>query len=155
MLIQDQSSEPSDIHNSPFFRRACGHVDQGTCPHQVLAATLTLSQPGGADYAHPILVFTPSFESHRRACLLGITVTQGSAHTTLLSSRTTLQSTLAKTVQAQQLESQNLSKKIKLFHNCLRLYSEFLVLAQVLSLINTDSPYWDNANNVISMNTTY
>ena len=28
-------------------RRACGHVDEGTCPHQVLAATLTLSQPGG------------------------------------------------------------------------------------------------------------
>ena len=24
-------------------------------PCQVLAATLTLSQPGGADYAHPIL----------------------------------------------------------------------------------------------------
>ena len=37
-------------------------------PCQVLAATLTLSQPGGADYAHPILVSTPSFESHRRAC---------------------------------------------------------------------------------------
>ena len=30
-----------------IFRRACGHVDVGTCPHQVLAATLTLSQPGG------------------------------------------------------------------------------------------------------------
>ena len=28
-------------------RRACGGVDVGTCPHQVLAATLTLSQPGG------------------------------------------------------------------------------------------------------------
>ena len=38
------------------------------CPHQVLAATLTLSQPGRADYAHPILVSTPSFESHRRSC---------------------------------------------------------------------------------------
>ena len=33
-----------------------------------LAATLILSQPGVADYAHPILVSTPSFESHRRAC---------------------------------------------------------------------------------------
>ena len=32
-----------------------GHVDMGTCPHQVFAATLTLSQPGEADYAHPIL----------------------------------------------------------------------------------------------------
>ena len=42
-------------------------VDVWTCPHRVFAATLTLSQPGGADYAHPILVFTPSFESHRRA----------------------------------------------------------------------------------------
>ena len=28
-------------------RRACGHVDVGMCLHQVLAATLTLSQPGG------------------------------------------------------------------------------------------------------------
>ena len=28
---------------------------------------LTLSQPGGADDANPILVSTPSFESHRRA----------------------------------------------------------------------------------------
>ena len=27
-------------------RRACGYVDMGTCPHQILAATLTLSQPG-------------------------------------------------------------------------------------------------------------
>ena len=48
-------------------RRACGHVDVGTRPHQVLASTLTLSQPGGADYAHPILMSTPRFESHRRA----------------------------------------------------------------------------------------
>ena len=39
-----------------YCRRACGHVDMGTCPHQVLAATLTLSQPGGTDYAHPILM---------------------------------------------------------------------------------------------------
>ena len=28
-------------------RRDCGHVDVGMCPHQVLAATLTLFQPGG------------------------------------------------------------------------------------------------------------
>ena len=27
-----------------------------------------ISTRGGADYAHPILVFTQSFESHRRAC---------------------------------------------------------------------------------------
>ena len=46
-------------------RRACGPVDVGTCPHQVLAATLTASQP---DYAHTIQVYTPCFESHRCAC---------------------------------------------------------------------------------------
>ena len=47
-------------------RRACGHVDVGTCPHQVLAANFTLfQQGGGADSVHPILVSTPSFESHR------------------------------------------------------------------------------------------
>ena len=28
----------------------------------------TLSQPGRADHAYPIVVSTPSFESHRRAC---------------------------------------------------------------------------------------
>jgi hypothetical protein len=50
-----------------YYRRACEHVDVGTCPHQVLAATLTLSQPGGTEYAHPILVSTQNFESHRRA----------------------------------------------------------------------------------------
>jgi len=33
--------------NCTLFRRACGHVDVGTCPHHVLAHTLTLSQPGG------------------------------------------------------------------------------------------------------------
>ena len=32
----------------------------------VLVAILTISQPGGADYAH--LMSPPSFESHRRAC---------------------------------------------------------------------------------------
>ena len=51
-----------------MYRRACGHVDLGTRPHQVLASTLTLSQPRGADYDLPILMSTPSFESHRRAC---------------------------------------------------------------------------------------
>ena len=35
--------------------------------HQVLVATLTLFQPGGADYAHHILMSPPSFESNRRA----------------------------------------------------------------------------------------
>ena len=55
------------LENSCNSRRACGHVDVGTCPHQVLAPTLTLSQPGEADYAHAIMVSTPSIESHRRA----------------------------------------------------------------------------------------
>ena len=30
-----------------LLRHACGHVDVGTCPHQVLAAILTQSQTGG------------------------------------------------------------------------------------------------------------
>ena len=29
------------------FMHVCGHGDMGTCTHQVLAATLPLSQPGG------------------------------------------------------------------------------------------------------------
>ena len=56
--------------DDPLFKKMT-HAGVETCPHQVLAATLTLSQPGGgggADYAHPILVSTLSFESHRRAC---------------------------------------------------------------------------------------
>ena len=35
------------------LRKYCGHVDVGTCPHQVLAATLNLSQSRGADYLCP------------------------------------------------------------------------------------------------------
>ena len=52
------------------FRHPCGHGNVGTGSHQVLATTLTLFQPGGADYAHHILIILmspPSFESHRRA----------------------------------------------------------------------------------------
>ena len=48
-------------------RLASGHGDMGTRLHQVLAATLTLSQPGAADYTHAIMMSPPSFESHRRA----------------------------------------------------------------------------------------
>ena len=55
-------------NNAETVYSACGPVDVGTCPHQVLAATLTLSQPRGVDYAHPILMSPPSFEIHRRAC---------------------------------------------------------------------------------------
>ena len=75
MIRQRRPWLREEIENVKYFlsylhtRRACGHVDKGTCPHQVLVATLTLSQPGGADYAHPILVSTPSYESHRRACM--------------------------------------------------------------------------------------
>ena len=45
------------------IRRACGHVDVGTSPHQVLAVTLTLSQPGVADYARHILFAPRIFRS--------------------------------------------------------------------------------------------
>ena len=48
-------------------RRACGLGDVGTCPHQDLTATVALILPGGADYAHHILMSTPSFESHRHS----------------------------------------------------------------------------------------
>ena len=33
--------------NETVFRCACGHGDMRTSPHKVLAATLTLFQPGG------------------------------------------------------------------------------------------------------------
>ena len=69
LLILDLDCPNIDKKKLLFrLRRACGHMEVGTCPHQVLAATLTLYQPGGADYAHLILVSTPSFESYRRAC---------------------------------------------------------------------------------------
>ena len=67
--MESNSSKYQINHLLYPCRRACGHVDVGTRPHQVLASTLTLSQPRGADYALPILMSTPSFESHRRACL--------------------------------------------------------------------------------------
>ena len=37
----------------------------GTGTHQVWVFTLTLFEPGGADYAHSIMMSPPSFESHR------------------------------------------------------------------------------------------
>ena len=48
---------------SLISRHACRYwiVDVGTCTHQVLAATVTLFQPGRADYAHHMLMSTPSF----------------------------------------------------------------------------------------------
>ena len=39
------------------IRRACGHVGVGTCPHQVLAANLSLSQPG--EQIMPTLYWCP------------------------------------------------------------------------------------------------
>ena len=70
LLLQNYSYNIIFIFLSTL-RRACGHVDEGTCPHQVLAATLTLSQPGEqimpTQYCS-ILVSTPSFEIHRHAC---------------------------------------------------------------------------------------
>ena len=39
----------SKLTSHIISRRACGHVDVGTFPHQVLAATLTLSQPVGVE----------------------------------------------------------------------------------------------------------
>ena len=36
-----------------------GHLDVGTCPLQVLAATLTLSQPGGEGQIIPTLYWGP------------------------------------------------------------------------------------------------
>ena len=74
LRISLESNTKSSYWNSRIlsrtwkFRRACGHVDVGTCPHQVLAATLTLFQPRGTYHAHRILMSPPSFESHRRAC---------------------------------------------------------------------------------------
>ena len=62
-------------------------MDVGTCPHQVLAAPLALSQPRGADYAHPILVSTPSFESHRRACICMLALFQSGGGTVVLGDR--------------------------------------------------------------------
>jgi hypothetical protein len=47
-------------------RRAFGHGDIGTSPHQVLAAALALFQPRGTDYAHHILMSPPGFERHKR-----------------------------------------------------------------------------------------
>jgi hypothetical protein len=43
------------------FRRACEHVDVGTCPHQVFAATLTLFQPGVGRLCPPYTVVPTKF----------------------------------------------------------------------------------------------
>ena len=45
-----------------LFMRACGHVDVETCPHQVLAAILTLFQPGtgGGGQIMPTIYCVPN-----------------------------------------------------------------------------------------------
>ena len=63
-LVPHKSLMHHDIQKCIFYhtfhlffpiRHACGHVDVGTCPHQVLVATFSLFRPGGrADYAHHI-----------------------------------------------------------------------------------------------------
>ena len=49
---------------NPIFRRACGHGDMSTPSFD---SHINPISTRGADYAHPILVFTPCFESQRRA----------------------------------------------------------------------------------------
>ena len=58
-------------HVRQTVRRACGHGDMGTGPHQVLAAILTLFRPGGTDYAHHILMY---IENHRRTCVCNVCI---------------------------------------------------------------------------------
>ena len=50
---------------------ACGRGDMSAPIFGSYPNPISTRGRGGADYAHPILMFTPSFESHRRACLLG------------------------------------------------------------------------------------
>ena len=73
--ILECSKRPPIKYVSTFSecRRACGYVDVGMWPHQFLAATFTLFQSEGADYAHHILLSPPSFESHRHASSMSAT----------------------------------------------------------------------------------
>jgi hypothetical protein len=41
-------------------RRACGHGDKGTGPHQVLTPTLTLFQPAGGSRLYPPYTDVPT-----------------------------------------------------------------------------------------------
>jgi hypothetical protein len=56
------SSSPRNIGRAGTYR------DMGICPYNVLADTLTLLQPRGADYAQQLGLFRPCLESFRRAC---------------------------------------------------------------------------------------
>ena len=49
-------------------RRACGHVDVGTRPHQVLASTPTLSQPGSRLCPPQCYEPPPDLQTLRRPC---------------------------------------------------------------------------------------
>ena len=42
----------------------------GRTPPQILADRLTLSQPGGADYAHQIILTPPDFQTFLRPCMI-------------------------------------------------------------------------------------
>ena len=57
---------------------ACGHMDVGRCPHQVLAATLTLSQPEGQ--IMPTLYWCP----HQVLKATGMPDTNSSVFTALI-----------------------------------------------------------------------
>ena len=52
----------SALTQAKYYYAVCEHGNIGTGPQQVLAATLTLSQLEGVDYAHPILMPSPSFK---------------------------------------------------------------------------------------------
>ena len=64
MANTDAGVERASLPTRGFSYVNCGHVEVGTCPHQVLAATLTLFQPGEADYTHHIMMSPQRFESH-------------------------------------------------------------------------------------------
>ena len=50
---------------------ACGRGDKSTPSFGIYLNPISTR---GADYAHPILMSTPSFESHRRACTWMVTI---------------------------------------------------------------------------------
>ena len=68
-----------------YIRHACVHLDVGTCPHQVLTATLTLFQPEGGGQIMPtiyILMSNSAYESNRRASICFHAVKKGVYHRT-------------------------------------------------------------------------
>ena len=47
-----------------------GGAGGASAPPQILADQLTLSQPGGAHYPHPVLQAPPDFQTLRRPCIV-------------------------------------------------------------------------------------